>query len=38
MVKKIRALRLHIVGRVVELFDPTASPGSNGFIEKEDTP
>jgi hypothetical protein len=34
-VKKICALRLHIVGRVVELFDPTASPGNTGFSERE---
>jgi hypothetical protein len=34
-VKKIGALRLHIVGRVVELCDPTASPGNTGFSERE---
>jgi len=37
-VKKIRALRLHIVRRVVELLDPTASPGSSDFSEREDKP
>jgi hypothetical protein len=34
-VKKNRAFRLHIAARVVELFDPTASPGNTGFSERE---
>lgn len=34
-VKKIRVLRLHIVGCVVELCDPTASPGNTRFSKKE---
>lgn len=33
--KKNRALRLHIAGCVVELFDSTASPGNTGFSERE---
>lgn len=34
-VKKIRVLRLHIVGRVVELCGPTASLDITGFSERE---
>lgn len=37
-VKKIRVFRLHILRCVVELLDPTASPGNTDFTDKEDMP
>ena len=36
--KKIRVFRLHILRCVVELLDPTASPGNTDFTDKEDMP